>query len=169
MSEPNCPYCEAEVDTTDFFEFDDNTETEAKDHTDHNTRMKEMSSKINTDKITELAREHNIGRMGIEPEKWGAFCHELVMLINYELNEEVGRVVDDKACSEPWICLQVKGQQVIVLGSWTAKPDLVALSNVHKLETILSIAQVKTLISELEVKLDNFSSFRLMRVEAHQS
>lgn len=28
MSEPNCPYCGAEVDTTDFFEFDDSTETD---------------------------------------------------------------------------------------------------------------------------------------------
>lgn len=28
MSEPNCPYCGAEIDTTDFFEFDDSTETD---------------------------------------------------------------------------------------------------------------------------------------------
>ena len=28
MSEPNCPYCGAEVDTTDFFEFDNSTETD---------------------------------------------------------------------------------------------------------------------------------------------
>lgn len=28
MNEPNCPYCGAEVDTTDFFEFDDSTETD---------------------------------------------------------------------------------------------------------------------------------------------
>ena len=28
MSEPNCPYCGAEVDTTDFFEFDDSTDTD---------------------------------------------------------------------------------------------------------------------------------------------
>lgn len=28
MSGPNCPYCGAEIDTTDFFEFDDSTETD---------------------------------------------------------------------------------------------------------------------------------------------
>lgn len=28
MSEPNCPYCGAEIDTTDFFELDDSTETD---------------------------------------------------------------------------------------------------------------------------------------------
>lgn len=115
--------------------------------------------------IQDLGRmrdETNIGHMGIEPDKWAEFC----LLVLGKVQEELDIAVESvKTDIEPWICLQVKDQRVIVLGSWMTKPDLVALSNVHKVETLLSIAQAKILISELEVKLDNFSSFRLMRVE----
>ena len=125
-----------------------------------------MITSITIQDLGRMRDETNIGRMGIEPDKWDEFCIILLQRINLELNEAVTEALERSGPDqETWVCLQVKGQQVIVLGSWTAKPDLVALSNVHKVETILSIAQVKTLISELEVRLDNFSSFRLMRVD----
>ena len=120
-----------------------------------------MITSITIQDLGRMRDETNIGRMGIEPDKWAKFC----LLVLGRVQEELDIAVESATANiEPWVCLQVNGRQVIVLESWTAKPDLVALSNVHKLETILSIAQVKTLISELEVKLDNFSSFRLMRV-----
>lgn len=125
-----------------------------------------MNTKITIQDLGKMRDETNIGRMGIEPDKWVNFCVMLLQRIDLELNEAVTEALERSGPDqETWICLQVKGQQVILLGSWTAKPDLVALSNVHKVETLLSIKQVKTLIEELEVKLDNFSSFRLMRLE----
>lgn len=122
-----------------------------------------MDTKITIQDLGRMRDETNIGRMGIEPDKWAEFC----LLVLEKVQEELDTAVESiKADIEPWICLQIKGQQVILLGSWTTKPDLVTLSNVHKVETLLSIKQVKTLIEELEVKLDIYSSFRLMRLES---
>lgn len=130
-----------------------------------------MDTKITIQDLGKMRYEANIGRRDIEPHKWENFCAILLQRIDLELNEAVTEAVTEalersRLDQEIWICLQVKGQQVILLGSWTAKPDLVALSSVHKVETLLSIKQVKTLIEELEMKIDNFSSFRLMRLES---
>lgn len=125
-----------------------------------------MNTEITIQDLGRMRDETNIGRMGIESDNWAKFC----LLVLGRIQEELDIATESiKANIEPWICLQVKGQQVIVLGSWTAKPDLVVLSNVHKVETLLSIAQVKTLISELEVKLDIYSSFRLIQLQTHRS
>jgi len=121
-----------------------------------------MDTKITIQDLGRMRSETNIGRMGIEPDNWAKFCLLVLKRVQEELDAAIESVKSD---IEPWVCLQVKGQQVIVLGSWTTKPDLVALSNVHKVETLLSIAQVKTLISELEVRLDIYSSFRLIQVQ----
>lgn len=82
MSGPNCPYCGAEVDTTDFFEFDDSTETDCPECEKefHVEREVEVTYKITRLECEE--GEHEYGewvRMDIDQKTLDRWSKTLIM------------------------------------------------------------------------------------------
>lgn len=139
------------------------------------TRVMEMTeqktTRIGLGDIVSVARMEGLDQVIIGHTKtFEVFGAKIVEMIDDELKmaleEQHKRLRQEIESLEFWALLKVQGNgNAHLLKSWTKKPDWLMLSNVDDLQATYSIAQVKSLAEKLEFKVDNWTSYKIMRLE----
>lgn len=93
------------------------------------------------------------------------FAEKVVEMIGDELTEAQKALRAEIENWELWALIKVSGKDVFILGSWTRQPDWLMLADVKDLQSTYSIAHVRRLAESLEFKVDQWTSYKLIRLE----